>query len=45
MKFVIQRVSEASCKVDGNICEGVKIVYQNKVYDYSIYKSRRKVGS
>ena len=33
------------CKVDGNICEGVKIVYQNKVYDYSIYKSRRKVGS
>ena len=33
------------CNVDGNICEGVKIVYQNKVYDYSIYKSRRKVGS
>ncbi len=33
------------CKVDRNICEGLKIVYQNKVYDYSIYKSRRKVGS
>ena len=33
------------CLVDQNICEGLKIVYQNKVYDYSIYKSRRKVGS
>lgn len=33
------------CNTDSNICEGVKIVYQNKVYDYSIYKSRRKVGS
>lgn len=33
------------CNVDQNICEGIKIVYQNKVYDYSIYKSRRKVGS
>ncbi len=33
------------CNVDGNICEGLKIVYQNKVYDYSIYKTRRKVGS
>jgi hypothetical protein len=32
------------CNVDGNICEGLKIVYQNKVYDYSIYKTRRKVG-
>lgn len=33
------------CSVDQNICEGIKIVYQNKVYDYSIYKTRRKVGS
>lgn len=33
------------CNVDSNICEGLKIVYQNKVYDYSIYKTRRKVGS
>ena len=33
------------CSVDSNICEGLKIVYQNKVYDYSIYKTRRKVGS
>ena len=30
------------CTVDSNICEGVKIVFQNKVYDYSIYKTRRK---
>ena len=33
------------CSIDMNICEGLKIVYQNKIYDYSIYKSRRKVGS
>lgn len=33
------------CSVDSNICEGLKIIYQNKIYDYSIYKSRRKVGS
>lgn len=33
------------CSIDDNICEGLKIVYQNKIYDYSIYKSRRKVGS
>ncbi|MCI5620136.1 MAG: hypothetical protein MR355_01005 [Lachnospiraceae bacterium] len=33
------------CDVDTNICEGLKIIYQNKVYDYSIYKTRRKVGS
>lgn len=31
-----------TCNVDSNICEGIKIVYQNKVYDYSIYKSRKK---
>ena len=33
------------CSVDPNVCEGVKIIYQNKVYDYSIYRTRRKVGS
>lgn len=33
------------CSEDDNICEGLKIIYQHKVYDYSIYKSRRKVGS
>lgn len=33
------------CSEDSNICEGIKIVYQHNVYDYSIYKSRRKVGS
>lgn len=27
---------------DDNVCEGMRIIYQNKVYDYSIYKSRRK---
>ena len=30
------------CSVDNNICEGIKIVFQNKIYDYSIYKTRRK---
>ena len=30
------------CSVDGNICEGLKIIFQNKIYDYSIYKTRRK---
>ena len=30
------------CSVDSNICEGIKIIFQNKVYDYSIYKTRRK---
>lgn len=28
---------------DDNVCEGIKIIYQNKVYDYSIYKSRKKI--
>lgn len=28
---------------DDNICEGIKLIYQNKVYDYSIYKSRKRV--
>ncbi len=28
---------------DDNVCEGVKIIYQNRVYDYSIYKSRKKI--
>ena len=30
------------CKYDKNVCEGIRIVYQNKLYDYSIYESRRK---
>ena len=30
------------CSFDSNICEGIKIIFQNKVYDYSIYKTRRK---
>lgn len=30
------------CTVDSNICEGIKIIFQNKIYDYSIYKTRRK---
>lgn len=30
------------CKFDQNVCEGIRIVYQNKLYDYSIYESRRK---
>ena len=30
------------CSVDSNICEGIKIIFQNKIYDYSIYKTRRK---
>lgn len=30
------------CDIDSNICEGLKIVFQNKIYDYSIYKTRRK---
>lgn len=30
------------CGFDKNVCEGIRIVYQNKLYDYSIYESRRK---
>ncbi len=33
------------CSIDTNICEGLKIIYQNKIYDYSIYKTRRRVGN
>lgn len=31
-----------SCQFDKNVCEGIRIVYQNRLYDYSIYESRRK---
>lgn len=27
---------------DDNICEGIRIIYQNRVYDYSIYQSRKR---
>ena len=30
------------CQFDSNICEGIRIIYQNRLYDYSIYESRRK---
>lgn len=30
------------CELDKNVCEGIRIIYQNKLYDYSIYESRRK---
>lgn len=30
------------CRYDQNVCEGIRIVYQNKLYDYSVYESRRK---
>lgn len=30
------------CKYDANICEGVKIVYQNMLYNFSIYEARKK---
>lgn len=30
------------CRFDQNVCEGIRIIYQNKLYDYSIYESRRK---
>ncbi len=30
------------CQFDKNVCEGIRIVYQNRLYDYSIYESRRK---
>lgn len=29
------------CSTDPNICEGLKVIYQNKIYDYSIYKTRK----
>ena len=31
-----------SCQFDRNVCEGIRIVYQKRLYDYSIYESRRK---
>ncbi|MBR5943444.1 MAG: hypothetical protein IKZ94_00675 [Lachnospiraceae bacterium] len=30
------------CMYDKNVCEGIRIVYQGRLYDYSIYKSRKK---
>lgn len=30
------------CQYDRNVCEGIRIVYQKRLYDYSIYESRRK---
>ena len=30
------------CEYDDNVCEGIRIIYQNRVYDYSIYQSRKK---
>jgi len=30
------------CQYDKNVCEGIRIVYQKRLYDYSIYESRRK---
>ena len=30
------------CQFDKNVCEGIRIVYQKRLYDYSIYESRRK---
>ena len=30
------------CDYDANICEGVKIVYQNMLYNYSVYEARKK---
>ena len=30
------------CLYDKNVCEGIRIIYQNKLYDYSVYESRKK---
>ncbi len=30
------------CQFDKNVCEGIRIVYQGRLYDYSIYESRKK---
>lgn len=30
------------CEYDSNICEGIRIEYQGKLYDYSIYESRKR---
>ena len=34
--------SNVICQFDKNVCEGIRIIYQNRLYDYSIYESRRK---
>ncbi|MCR5145491.1 MAG: hypothetical protein K6B67_09385 [Lachnospiraceae bacterium] len=36
-------VSEyVECFVDDNVCEGIRIVYQGLLFDYSIYESRKR---
>ena len=30
------------CEFDANICEGIRIEYQGRLYDYSIYESRKR---
>jgi len=30
------------CLYDKNVCEGIRIVYQGRLFDYSIYESRKK---
>lgn len=30
------------CHMDDNVCEGIRIIYQSQLFDYSIYESRRK---
>lgn len=30
------------CQYDKNVCEGIRVIYQNKLYDYSVYESRKK---
>lgn len=34
--------SEIESEYDANICEGIRIIYQNHVYDYSMYQSRKR---
>lgn len=33
---------EIESEYDSNICEGIRIIYQNRVYDYSMYQSRKR---
>lgn len=30
------------CLYDKNVCEGIRIIYQGRLFDYSIYESRKK---
>lgn len=34
--------SNIQAMYDDNICEGIRIIYQHHVYDYSIYQSRKR---